>query len=228
MNESKIAVLKYESNRCDSHEVFLFESEGAGNEFIKKSWHQYVVSMTEQQEDERSGIKLTSGCWCRKDCAQICYTDAENDDSEDGPCIDKIIWQLLYTSSAEEELEKPLAEEVSTEHFEKSYKDYPKSHIGSSDISSLILAGYVPDKGMVPQRLDFGEDGDYAAYVVTDKNVGIGAHYRKVAEFENWMNVYDDYGLVKEVKADKIIVYRAGERGCIIHAFAVADPGVDA
>lgn len=39
MNESKIAVLKYEAYRSDSYEVFLFESEGAGNEFIKKSWH---------------------------------------------------------------------------------------------------------------------------------------------------------------------------------------------
>jgi hypothetical protein len=97
----------------------------------------------------------------------------------------------------------------------KNYKEFEKEYIGGSDIASLILAGYVEDKGLELKELSFGEDGSYHAYVV-DKDTEIGSHYTKVAEFESWMKIYDDEKLVKSFEARKIIVYRAREMGCII------------
>ena len=98
----------------------------------------------------------------------------------------------------------------------KSYKEFEKVYIGDSDIASLILAGgglYTP---IWTQTLSFGEDASYYTYVVNGKDVEIGAHYREVAKFKSWLKIYDDYELVKTFKANKIVVYRAGEMGCII------------
>lgn len=92
----------------------------------------------------------------------------------------------------------------------KNYKDYEKVFIGGSNIASLTLRS--PIDATV---LNFGEDNNYLAYVV-DAEAEIGEHYKKVYECENWLKIYDDDGLVKEFKADKIEVYRAGEMGCII------------
>lgn len=97
----------------------------------------------------------------------------------------------------------------------KTYKDFEKQYIGDSDIASLILVGYKEDE-LATEILKFGEDNSYYAYRVFGANVNIGSHYHKVAEFKKWMRVYDDCELVKEYHADKIIVYRAGEMGCII------------
>ena len=99
----------------------------------------------------------------------------------------------------------------------KNYKDFEKEYIGSSDIASLILAGYEENKGLSLKELRFGEDGFYNAFIVDEKDVEIGSHYNKVAEFDSWMKIYDDECLVRNFKADKIIVYRAYEMGCIIH-----------
>lgn len=98
----------------------------------------------------------------------------------------------------------------------KKYKDYGKEYIGYSDIASLILAGYDKERGLLLKELHFGCDGSYNAYIVNDKNVEIGSHYNKVAEYDSQMKIYDDQELTKVFKADKIIVYRAAEMGCII------------
>lgn len=98
----------------------------------------------------------------------------------------------------------------------KSYKEFPKSFIGYSDIASLIMAGYKEGQGVVTEKLNFGEDGSYKAYIVNGKDVAVGSHYKKVAEFDGWLKIYDDDGLAIKYKANKIIVYRAGEMGCIV------------
>lgn len=98
----------------------------------------------------------------------------------------------------------------------KTYKDFEKEYIGSSDIASLILAG-CGKHGLELKELHFGQDASYLAYIVNENDVEIGNHYHKVAEFESWLKIYDDEELVDKYKADKIIVYRAAEMGCIIH-----------
>lgn len=52
----------------------------------------------------------------------------------------------------------------------KSYKDFAKESIGSSDIGALVLVG--GGAGDIQnQFLFFGEDGSYRAYMVTGADV---------------------------------------------------------
>lgn len=97
----------------------------------------------------------------------------------------------------------------------KNYKDFEKEYIGSSDIASLILAGYKEGDGFITIPLHFGQDDSYSAYIV-EGEAEIGNHYEKRAEFDSWMKIYDDEELVKSFNGKKIIVYRAAEMGCII------------
>lgn len=97
----------------------------------------------------------------------------------------------------------------------KTYKDFEKQYIGTSDMASLILAGYKDGEGFVTLPLHFGQDDSYNAYIV-EGEAEIGNHYEKRAEFESWMKIYDDEELVKSFKGNKIIVYRAAEMGCIV------------
>lgn len=96
----------------------------------------------------------------------------------------------------------------------RSYKSYESSYIGDSDVAALILAG-ISDGGLQSKVLDFGEDGRYSAYIV-DEDAEIGSHYEKQHEFTNWITIYDDDTCVRTYHAEKIIVYRAGDFGCII------------
>lgn len=96
----------------------------------------------------------------------------------------------------------------------RSYKSYESSYIGDSDIAALILVG-MANGDLQPKVLNFGEDGRYSAYIV-DEDAEIGAHYEKQHEFTNWRTIYDDDTCVHTYHAEKIIVYRAGDFGCII------------
>lgn len=100
----------------------------------------------------------------------------------------------------------------------KSHYDYEKQFIGSSDIAALVLVGFQNGNGLQAKVLDFGEDASYYAYIV-DKECEIPDHYEKRVEFAEYMIVYDDDEKVATFKANKIIVYRAGDRGCIIQLF---------
>lgn len=97
----------------------------------------------------------------------------------------------------------------------KNYKEFERTYIGSSDIASLILVGCRNNEGLKTATLDFGEDGDYRAYVI-DSEVKIGSHYRKVATFNHWLKIYDDDKLTLRFDAKEINIYRAGDFGCII------------
>lgn len=103
----------------------------------------------------------------------------------------------------------------------KSYDLYEKEFIGDSDIATLILVGMQgPDENckLVSEFLDFGQDGRYHAYIV-DEDAKIGSHYEKVTEFRSWLRIYDDADCTKDFSADKIVIYRAGEFGCVIQLF---------
>lgn len=98
----------------------------------------------------------------------------------------------------------------------KDYHEYEMQYIGESDMASLLFVGCSPRKnGITVQRINFGEDNKYMAYIV-DENAEIGAHYKKVATFRHWIKIYDDDSRAFRCKSDTINVYRAGEMGCII------------
>lgn len=102
-------------------------------------------------------------------------------------------------------------------HYMKNYKEFEKDYnIGSSDYAALTMTGFRKNVGVISQILKFGQDDTYSAYIVYGKDVEIGKHYEKVAEFDSWLKIYDDNGLTTEYTAEKIIIYRAGEMGCII------------
>lgn len=96
----------------------------------------------------------------------------------------------------------------------KSYKEYPRVGIGSSDIAALIMVGCGKTE-LKTDILKFGEDGRYLAYIV-DENANIGPHYELVAEYTHWIKIYDDDGLTYDNYAELIRVWRAGDCGCII------------
>lgn len=98
----------------------------------------------------------------------------------------------------------------------KTYKDFKPINIGGSDIATLILVGCRGREGLKTEQLHFGGDGNYRAYFVTETEVEIGCHYKKVATFNYWLRIYDDDGLTFRVSAKEINIYRAGDYGCII------------
>lgn len=91
-----------------------------------------------------------------------------------------------------------------------NYKANKKQFIGSSDIASLTIR--IPRNAFI---LDFGKDGNYYAYVI-DESYEIPEHYQCVGQGNSWLKIYDDEELVRTFKADEILIYRAGEMGCII------------
>lgn len=92
----------------------------------------------------------------------------------------------------------------------KSYKEFKRQHIGSSDIARLIID--TPDK---VQWIDFGEDGEYSAYIVDD-SAEIGEHYTQIFSACGWAHIFDDFGRTASFNAQQINIYRAGSFGCII------------
>lgn len=97
----------------------------------------------------------------------------------------------------------------------KSYKDFEKIFIGSSDIAALTLVGMSTNGELIAEILEFGHDDRYSAYLVTEEAL-IGSHYEKRFAFESWLRIYDDDDCVIKFRGDRIDVYRAGEMGCII------------
>lgn len=94
----------------------------------------------------------------------------------------------------------------------KTYKDFPKTYLGASDISCLLLRGCD-----ALDELKFGGDGAFYAYMV-DQEAEIGSHYELRFECRDWLWIYDDQTKRIEVRADTIQVYRGGDMGCIVYA----------
>lgn len=97
----------------------------------------------------------------------------------------------------------------------KSYKDFEKIFIGSSDIAALTLVGMSANGELTAEILEFGQDDRYSAYLVTEEAL-IGSHYEKRFTFRTWLHIYDDDDCVIRFRGDRINVYRAREMGCII------------
>ena len=103
----------------------------------------------------------------------------------------------------------------------KSYRDYDKEFIGESDVAAVTMIGPYGYE-LVARVIKFGGDGDYRAYIV-DEDAEIGAHYTEVARFKTWMKIVDDSAIQREFHADKIVVYQAGEYGCIVQLIGRQD-----
>ena len=99
----------------------------------------------------------------------------------------------------------------------KTYKDFEKTYIGSSDIAALTLTGMGED-GVKAEILRFGGDNSYHAYIITEDDVEIPQHYELNHEFRTWMTIFDDHEKTFKIRSKEIKVYRAGTYGCIIHA----------
>lgn len=94
----------------------------------------------------------------------------------------------------------------------KNYKDYNKTYIGSSDSAYLTLKTITG----TTEKLCFGEDGSYSAYVV-DEDTLIPEHYHKEFEFTDSLEIYNNFGELEwSAKAKQISVYTAGNFGCLI------------
>lgn len=101
----------------------------------------------------------------------------------------------------------------------KGYKDN-LIYLGESDIASLTLRGGLDQDGQLkqPEILKLGSDGSYMAYFVESNEIEIPSHYTEVYQCNSWLWIYDDREKTKEINADLIKVYRAGEFGILIQA----------
>lgn len=97
----------------------------------------------------------------------------------------------------------------------KSYKEYEKVYIGSSDIATLTIVALRDNGQPLAQTLDFAIDSNYFAYIV-DGEAKIGDHYKLTQTCRYWMKVFDDQELTLDLHAPIINIYRAGDCGCII------------
>lgn len=94
----------------------------------------------------------------------------------------------------------------------KNYKDYNKTYIGSSDSAYLTLKTITG----TTEKLCFGEDGSYSAYIV-DEDTLIPKHYHKEFEFTDSLEIYNNFDKLEwSAKAKRISVYTAGNFGCLI------------
>ena len=94
----------------------------------------------------------------------------------------------------------------------KTYKDFPRVHLGDSDIAQLLCRNY-----QNIQPLKFGGDNSYKAYFVNEE-IDLPGHYSHVGTWNTWLWIYDDEGRTAKIQGDVIEIYRAGEMGCIIYA----------
>lgn len=95
-----------------------------------------------------------------------------------------------------------------------------KKCIGRSQFATLILAGN-KGNGMCLEQLRFSNKGRYHAAIV-DANESISSQYEQIAEFYNWLKVYDDEGISLFLRGEKIIIYKNPVDSCIIKVVAFA------
>lgn len=103
----------------------------------------------------------------------------------------------------------------------KSYKDYSQDYIGSSDVAALTAIGF-DGREVAAKIIKFGGDDAYMAYIV-DEDAAIGDHYTEVARFKGWAKIVDDSEIQQKFYADEIVIYRAGEYGCVIQLIGRQD-----
>ena len=109
-------------------------------------------------------------------------------------------------------LDKLLVKEIE----KMTYKDFPKIYIGGSDSAALICRSKWGDIDLCG-LLKFGEDGDYSAYLVTEK-AAFGDHYKHQLTYYDYVDITGDDGYGVHIEAYVINIYTAGNFGCIIEA----------
>lgn len=110
----------------------------------------------------------------------------------------------------------------------KDHHEYKKIPLGDSDIATLIVYGkldtavtgsyrwtFGKDGTTIPFKLQFGEDGDYSAYLVDDE-CRVPESYELRLSGKVWLKIYDDHGLVFSERCQEWRIYRRGVFGCII------------
>lgn len=96
-----------------------------------------------------------------------------------------------------------------------THHDYEKVSIGSSDSARLEVI-HTTENGISKSYLNFGEDGDYKAYVVDEKCV-IPDTYELRCTFESgYVNIFDDSWNHVFIEGETVQIYRRGNFGCII------------
>ena len=96
-----------------------------------------------------------------------------------------------------------------------THHDYEKVYIGSSDSARLKVIHRVGDY-VSKSYLNFGEDGDYKAYVV-DEKCTIPDTYELRCAFEGGcVDLFDDEGYNIHIEGETVQIYRRGDFGCII------------
>lgn len=96
-----------------------------------------------------------------------------------------------------------------------THHDYEKVFIGSSDSARLEVI-HTTENGRLKSYLNFGEDGDYKAYVVDEKCV-IPDTYELICTFEGgYVNIFDDSWNHVFIEGETVQIYRRGDFGCII------------
>jgi len=99
----------------------------------------------------------------------------------------------------------------------KNYKE-KSIYVGMSDIAALTAVGCVEEAPFInAEVIVFGEDAAYKAYIVENDDAEIPGHYELCHTFKRWLKIYDDDGLVEEIKGKEIKIYRAGSMGLLIH-----------
>lgn len=92
-----------------------------------------------------------------------------------------------------------------------SYKDITVN-LGASDKAMVTVRSTMGEE----RTIGFGEDGAYRAYLV-GADAEIPSHYHLEAELSGGVTIYDDEGPVFVTgECERVRIYRAGMRGCII------------
>lgn len=96
-----------------------------------------------------------------------------------------------------------------------THHDYEKVFIGGSDSARLEVI-HATEHGVSTHYLNFGEDGDYKAYVV-DEKCTIPDTYELRCAFEGGcVDLFDDEGYNVHIEGETVQIYRRGDFGCII------------
>lgn len=102
----------------------------------------------------------------------------------------------------------------------KNYHDCARIQLGFSDIAEIIIRGLdtTENRDVILDRLKFGGDGSYAAYIIIDGEAEVPSHYTKLNDYAAWIEIFDDNMKRVLIYAKSISVYRAGDYGCLITA----------
>lgn len=96
-----------------------------------------------------------------------------------------------------------------------THHDYEKVFIGSSDSARLEVIHRAGDY-VSKSYLNFGEDGEYEAYIV-DEKCKIPDTYELRYSFEGgYVDLFDDGGYNVYIEGETVQIYRRGDFGCII------------